>query len=208
MSNPTNRANSVEKMGKSNPEEVRLIIEDTSALMVKMALSAETPKKFVVHMRAVLVVSHIQASERTRPLYNQMMELLDEIVKKAPGDHVVRPPMSVRASKAAFKAKTERYMAEYLEKRKQVLALFDDAKFLQRSEPILAAQEAFSRAQSMRASIPRKLSEDQCKRIAKIYLEETKSGRAGRGTVESLAREFEVSTQTIRNTAKKYKPQN
>ena len=63
-----------------------------------------------------------------------------------------------------------------------------------------------SKAQSERASKPRKFdSVQQWERIAKRYWEAREKGQ-GYGNTAGLANECGVSQQTIRNIAKKYKP--
>ena len=59
------------------------------------------------------------------------------------------------------------------------------------------------KAQSERASKPRKFDEDQAKRAAKAYHEIT-SGRAEYGGVKALAAHYGVTTATIRSAAKRY----
>jgi hypothetical protein len=184
-------------------EEIRLRNESMLVSMLEIAISAKTPRMFVTSMRTVVAISKMQAYARTRLLYIQMEALLDKIAKEAPRDRVWHPPMAIRSSKAAVRADHVRYMTM----REQVLALFEETKFLQRSEPILAAQDSLKQAQSARASKPRKLQEHECNRIAKIYWQ-TKASDTGYGIVKELAREYEVSTTTIHNTVKKYKPVN
>lgn len=61
-----------------------------------------------------------------------------------------------------------------------------------------------SKAQSDRASKPRKESTQNWERIARRYLELKQSGY-GYGLVAHLANEYGVTSQTVRNLAKKYK---
>ena len=82
--------------------------------------------------------------------------------------------------------------------------------FTQIRAAIIAAQavtqvKSQSKSQRERASKPRKLDEDQSRRIAKAYWE-MNDGRAIYGSVKALATRFDVSETTIRSVAKKYKP--
>jgi hypothetical protein len=61
-----------------------------------------------------------------------------------------------------------------------------------------------SKAQSERASKPRKDSTQNWEGIAKRYLE-LKQGGYGYGLVAHLANEYDITPQTVRNLAKKYK---
>lgn len=71
----------------------------------------------------------------------------------------------------------------------------------------IASVAAQSQAQSARASKPRKLSEEQTLRIAKVYWEAKREG-GRRGIVKELAREFGVSVTRVQAIAKKLAPDN
>jgi len=90
-------------------------------------------------------------------------------------------------------------------KREEVMHLFGQANSLHALEPLLAAQEAFRQAQSARATKPRARDEVDAQRIAKAYWT-GHTGRAERGRVKELAREYGVTEGTVRNYAKKYTP--
>jgi hypothetical protein len=62
----------------------------------------------------------------------------------------------------------------------------------------------YGKSQSKAASAPRKLTIEQQKSIAKEYWRRVKDGEQY-GAVKDLSARFDVSTETIRTTAKKYK---
>jgi hypothetical protein len=166
-------------------------------------VSTDTPKTFVALMRMVLRKIEPQLTEGTRPLYDEMTRLVEEIEKERPRHGKWHPPMP-RESKASIRADTATYTA----KREEVMRLLDEADLLHRTEPATAAREAqaaYRQAQSARASQPRKLNEDQQRRIAKCYWDAKQDG-SFYGTVKRLAAEYDVSQTTIQSTAKKYKP--
>ena len=82
------------------------------------------------------------------------------------------------------------------------MALFEDAHVLHRLEPYLAAQEAQSKAQSKRASAPRKLEEADRMRIVKVYGEAQAAGSVY-GVIKRLAAHYNVTPAAIRNVLKK-----
>jgi hypothetical protein len=90
-------------------------------------------------------------------------------------------------------------------KREQVMTLFGEIHTMHRLEPMLAAQDAFKQSQSARASKPRARLEEDARMIAKAYWV-GHTGRAERGRVKELAREYGVTEATVRNYANKYKP--
>ncbi|RSZ55589.1 hypothetical protein HF313_08825 [Massilia atriviolacea] len=83
-----------------------------------------------------------------------------------------------------------------------------EATFRQILLPIVAAEasakvKSHSETQRARAEKPRKLSEDDCIRIGKLYSERKANGTSY-GAAKELARKYEVSTTTIHATVKKY----
>lgn len=80
-------------------------------------------------------------------------------------------------------------------------------KIMMLRDIIPAAQKGakYSKTQSEIASAPRKMTELQQKSIAKEYWQRKADGD-GYGLAKDLAGRHDVSTQAIRNIAKKYKP--
>lgn len=196
----TKRANREDPVEMDNMIRVvhGLTNESTYAFLVRKADSSKTPREFVTHMRRVLEWLWPRLTDRTRTLHHGMKTLVDEIDKERPRSRVWHPPMTVRVSSAAIRADSARYTA----KRERIMILFEEADASHRMEPVLAAQEAFQKAQSARASKPRKLPEEaQQKRIAKRYWESKQNGTAY-GVVKALAVEYGVSPTTIQNVVK------
>jgi len=190
-------------LGLKNDFAYSLLTRKKTGLLVDYF---DTPKMFVLNMNSVLLKIKPQLTEETRPLYDEMKRLVEEIEKERPRNRAWHAPMSLRPSKAAARAETARYTA----KRKQVMALLDEADSLHRTAPALAAQEAqaaFGKAQSTRASKNRKpdLDEDKRRRIAKRYWY-AKENDESYGIVKALAAEYGVSPTTIQTIVKKYKP--
>jgi transposase len=133
-----------------------------------------------------------------------MTTLVQELKKATPSIRIWHPPLTQRATKGAIRAEIARFTA----KRDQIVVLLKETCLLHHMEPALAAQEAqtaYKHAQSTRASQPRKLDEHQRKRIANRYWEAKQNGTAY-GIVKALAREYEVSSNTIQTAVNKYKP--
>ncbi|WP_323142798.1 hypothetical protein [Massilia phyllosphaerae] len=182
-------------------DQLKPLNESTYSLLVRKANSAHTPRYFVTCMQRALSWLRPQLTTRTDPIYREIETLLAEIDRERPRSRVWHPPMAVRVSKTAEMAETARYVS----KRDRVMALFEEANALHRIEPFVAAQEAFNEAQRVRASKPRKLDEETCKRIAKLYWDRKQDGTSY-GLVKELAGELGVTATTIQNTVKKYKP--
>lgn len=161
-----------------------LTTETTYAFLIRRARTGESTD-FVSNMYYALYWMLHQVTERTRPMYDEMMVLLD-------------------ALDDALADMTE---DELLYKKEQVMHLFEQTHSMIRYEPTLAAQEAFNQAQSARASKPRKLSEEQTLRIARVYWDAKREG-GRRGIVKELAREFGVSVTRVQAIAKKLAPDN
>lgn len=200
MSRQANREDAVE-MDNMIRRVHRVTNESTYAFLVRRAGTSDLPLDFVDHMRKVLLWLWPQLTERTRPMYTTILALVDQIDMERPRSRIWHPPMTVRVSNTAIRAAAARYTAQ----REQVMALFEDANSSHLLEPILAAQEAFRQAQSVRASKPRKLPEEKQRTIAKRYLESKRNGSTY-GIVKALAVEYDVSTTTIQTAVKKYKP--
>lgn len=184
----------------------KITTESTYAYLVRRATAAGRPLEFVSRMRMATTWLRPRLTTRTRPLYDEIATLLDEIRTYAhvSSNRVWHPPLTVRVSKTAEKAvEAHRYTA----KRQRVMLLFEQADSMQRLEPLLVAQDAFKQAQSARASKPRKaeLDEETRKRIAKRYWTSKQEGTAY-GLVKELARQYDVTTTTIQNIVKKYQP--
>lgn len=158
--------------------------ETTYAFLMRRARTDDRTD-FVFNMHRALYWMLPQLTERTHPLYDEMIALLD----------------------ALSDALADMTDDELSYKKEQVLHLFEQANSLIRYEPTLAAQEAFNQAQSARASKPRKLSEEQTLRIAKVYWDAKREG-GRRGVVKELAREFGVSVTRVQAIAKKLTPDN
>jgi Mg2+ and Co2+ transporter CorA len=161
-----------------------LTTETTYAFLARRARTDDSTD-FVSNMYQALYWLLPQLTERTRPLYDEMITLLDAL------DDTLH----------------EMSEDKLLYNKEQVMHLFEQANSLIRYEPTLAAQEAFNQAQSARASKPRKLSEEQTLRIAKVYWEAKREG-GRRGVVKELAREFGVSVTRVQAIAKKLNPDN
>lgn len=173
--------------------------EATDAYLVRTGVSADTPQGFVKRMNMALAWLWPQLTPRTRPLYDEIRTIVEEYHQKT---SPIRPYEEGKPlSRAQEPTEVDAAKCE------KAMFLFEQAKQLHRVEATLAAQAAFKQAQSERASKPRKLEENECKRIAKVYWE-SKANGTGYGIAKMLAAEFKVSTTTIHTTAKKYKPLN
>lgn len=159
-----------------------LTTETTYAFLARRART-EDGMYFISNMHQALYWMLPQVTRRTRPLFDEMMTLLD-------------------ALDDALANMTD---DELSYKREQLLHLFEQAHSMIRYEPTLAAQEAFNQAQSARASKPRATDEDVARRIAKAYSDSKRDGTSY-GMVKRLAREYNVSQTTIHNYIRKYAP--
>lgn len=160
-----------------------LTTETTYAFLARRART-EDSMYFASNMHQALYWMLPQVTSRTRPLFDEMMALLDALDE-------------------SYADMTD---DELFYKREQILHLFEQGNSLIRYEPTLAAQEAFNQAQSARASKPRKLSEAQTQRIAKVYWD-TKQEGGRRGLVKELASEFGVSATRVQAIARKFNPE-
>lgn len=177
----------------SNPElaasidkEIRdthdLTTETTYGFLIRRARTDDSTD-FVFNMYQAVYWMLPKVTERTQPLLDEMMFLLDALDE-------------------SYADLTEN---ELLYRREQVMLVFEQANSLIRYEPTLAAQEAFNQAQSARASKLRATDEDVARRIAKAYSESKRDGTSY-GMVKRLAREYNVSQTTIHNYIRKYAP--
>ncbi len=176
------------ELAASIDKEIRdthgLTTETTYGFLIRRARTDDSTD-FVFNMYQAVYWMLPKVTERTQPLLDEMMSLLDALDE-------------------SYAGLTEN---ELLHRREQVMLVFEQANSLIRYEPTLAAQEAFNQAQSARASKPRKLDEVSSRRIAKRYWE-SKANGTGYGIVKELAADFEVSVKTIHDTVKKYKEMN
>ena len=83
--------------------------------------------------------------------------------------------------------------------------LWQKAMTIHEVVPKIEAQKKYKNEQSKRASKPRKLTEDENKRIARQYGEHKSSG-TGYGAAKALAATYNVSETTIHNIVRKHKP--
>lgn len=172
--------------------------EATDAYLIRKGISADTPTGFVSRMKMALAWLWPQLTPRTRPLYDEIFTIVDEYELKTSRvlTWVEGQPLPRRQEPSAVDtAKCEK-----------ALFLFEQAKELHRIDATLNAQAAFKQAQSARASKPRKLSEAQTQRIAKVYWDAKQEG-GRRGVVKELAREFSVSVTRVQAIAKKFNPE-
>ena len=159
-----------------------LTTETTYGFLIRRARTDDTTD-FVSNMHQALYWMLPQVTERTQPLLDEMMALLDALDE-------------------SLADLTEN---ELVYQREQIMLVFEQANSLIRYEPTLAAQEAFNQAQSARASKLRATNEDVAKRIAKAYLDSKRDGTSY-GMVKRLAREYNVTQTTIHNYIRKYAP--
>lgn len=173
--------------------------EATDAYLIRTGVTADTPSGFVKRMNMALAWLWPQLTTRTRPLYDEIRGIVDDYHRKTTNirPYVEGQPFDLSAEPTELDAV----------KCEKAMFLFEQAKELHRVEATLAAQEAFKQSQSARASKPRKLTEEECKRIARVYWE-SKTDGTGYGVAKMLAAEYGVSATTIHTTAKKYKPLN
>lgn len=171
--------------------------ESTDAYLVRNGISADTPQGFVKRMRMALAWLQPQLTARTHPIYDEIKTIVDDFDRKTSPIRTYVPGKPLDRAQAPTEADTA--------KCDKAMFLFEQAKSLHRVESTLASQEAFKQAQSARASKPRKLSDEQCKRIAKTYWDSKRNGTSY-GLVKELARQYDVTQTTIQNTVKKYKP--
>lgn len=175
-----------QELAKAIDKEFRdahgLTTETTYAFLARRARTDDSTD-FVSNMYQALYWLLPQLTERTRPLYDEMITLLDAL------DDTL----------------DEMSEDELLYNKEQVMHLFEQANSLIRYEPTLAAQEAFNQAQSARASKLRATDEKVARRIAKAYSDSKRNGTSY-GMVKRLAREYNVSQTTIHNYIRKYAP--
>jgi hypothetical protein len=173
--------------------------ETTDAYLIRTGVTADTPSGFVKRMNMALAWLWPQLTPRTRPLYDEIRGIVEDYHNKTTNfrTFIEGQPLSLSAEPTESDAS----------KCEKAMFLFEQAKELHRVEATLAAQEAFKQSQSARASKPRKLNEDECKRIARVYWESKREG-TGYGVAKMLAAEYGVSATTIHTTANKYKPLN
>lgn len=173
--------------------------EATDAYLIRTGVTADTPSGFVKRMNMALAWLWPQLTPRTRPLYDEIRGIVEDYHRKTTTirSYVEGPPFQLAA---------EPTEADSIKCEKAML-LFEQAKELHRVEATLAAQEAYKQSQRIRASKPRKLTESDCKRIAKVYWE-SKADGTGYGVAKMLAAEYGVSATTIHTTAKRYRPLN
>jgi len=158
--------------------------ESTFAFLLRSART-DRSESFVSNMYRALSWLLPRMTLRTRPIFDEITLLLDELDEPASDDSMNELAITM--------------------KQEEVLRLFGQANSLNELEPLLAAQEAFKQSQSARAAKPRASEEVIAKRIATAYWTDH-NGRAVRGRVKELAAEYEVSEGTVRNYAKRYKP--
>lgn len=173
--------------------------EATDAYLVRNGMLADTPQGLVKRMNMALAWLQPQLTQRTRPIYDEIRTIVEQLHQKITP---IRPYQEGKPFSLAMDL-TELDIA----KSEKVILLFEQIKQLHRVETTLAAQEAFKRSQSARASKPRKLEEVDCERIVKAYLHNKEHGGVY-GVVKELAREFNVSPSTIHATVRRYKPLN
>jgi hypothetical protein len=159
-----------------------LTTETTYAFFTRRARTDDSTD-FVSNMHQALYWLLPQLTERTRALHDEMMMILESLENTL----------------------AEMSEDELLYSKEHVMHLFEQANSLIRYEPTLAAQEAFNQAQSARASKPRKLSEEQTLRIAKVYWEAKREG-GRRGIVKELASDFGISVTSVQAIARKFNP--
>lgn len=173
--------------------------EATDAYLVRTGVTANTPTGWVKRMNMALAWLWPQLTPRTQPLYDEICTIVEDFLPKT---WLPRIPVEGK-NYIPIDEPSELDLA----KCEKAMLLFEQTKQLHRAEATLASQEAFKKAQSARASKPRKLSEAACKRIAKRYWE-CKANGTGYGIAKALAAEYDVSPTTIHATARKYKPLN
>ena len=170
--------------------------ETVDAYLIRKGFTADTPDGAVQRWEMALAWIKPQVTVHTQPIISEMLT----IVATCRRDYSM-----IRDSSSPRRTEDERHAgAKALDERFQTL--FNEAKALHRLQPVLNAQAKYRDEQSKRASRPRKLTEDQHKRIARQYWESKRDGEAY-GAVKALAKQYNVSTNTINSIAKKYKPE-
>lgn len=159
--------------------------ESTYAYLVRAARTDEA-EELVWRLRVALGWLLPRLTPRTRQMFDEMMTLVDELDELTTNGRTDADDFSL--------------------KREKVMLVFEEVNTLHRLEPLLAAQDALSHAQSARASKLRAVDEEVARRIAKAYWASHDGKRAQRGLVKELAREYGVTEATVRNYATKYKP--
>ena len=96
-------------------------------------------------------------------------------------------------------------LQEVIRRQHLIVNIFGSVRSAVLASKAVAQAASHGKAQSERASKPRKFDEDQAKRAAKAY-HEIKSGRAQYGGVKALAAHYGVTAATIRSAANRYPP--
>jgi hypothetical protein len=170
--------------------------ESTDAYLVRNGFSADTPKGFVKRMNMALAWMESQITVHTRTIVDEIRAITDEY------ERVTSPIQPFQAGQLSLPAPPTE--AATLQREKAEF-LFEQAKAMHRLQPALDAQEKYKQAQSDRASKPRKLTENECQRIAKHYWDSKREGTSY-GIVKMLAASYDVSETTIHTITKKYRP--
>lgn len=184
------------EMDKWIREYFKIEVGTTESYLIRNGISEDTPDGFIKRMNMALAWLWPQLTPRTRPLYEEIQTIVQEFQQKTSRfrPFVDGQPLTIAQEPTEVDAA----------KCEKAMLLFEQAKQLHKVEATLAAQEAFKKAQSVRASKPRKLDESECRRIAKVYWDSKALG-SSYGIAKMLAGEYGVSRTTIHATAKKYR---
>lgn len=129
------------KLDNSRPRRLRNYTppnESYYTSLVKSAPYFKSPGDFVVFMAPLLHEMKSKLTDRTRPMYEEMLTLRELIEKERPRNRVWHPPLTVRVKKSITRAATERYNAQ----RQRVLNLFEQFYLADLMEPLVAARES------------------------------------------------------------------
>jgi hypothetical protein len=183
--------------------------EGTEDFLRRNGFFADSPRGLAKRLHMAYAWILPRATEQTKPLINEIKTILEDFERKTSIIHLpitaseqsfVLPGQLGRVTLPPPLTDTDRLQLE----KGQVL--FEQAKSLLRLQPAVDAQEKYKKAQSERASKPRKLDDQKHQRIAKAYWALMDGGRAIRGGVKELAGRYEISPEMVRKIAKKYPP--
>jgi len=99
----------------------------------------------------------------------------------------------------------QKWVQDIVMRQRQIVNVFERIRNSIIAADAIAQVKSHSKAQSQRASMPRKLTEREYEQIRKYYWDSKRDGTSY-GVVKQLAARFDVSPTTIQNIVKKDKP--
>ncbi|MDQ1817458.1 hypothetical protein RBA41_29550 [Massilia sp. CCM 9210] len=179
--------------------------ETVDAYLFRNGITEDTALGILERLKMALAWIELEATSHSQSVIDTMKSLVAaHEIASPPLGFITTVPISGRREITQFQTEEEQYAAaKAVEARFQ--QLFEQAINLHRLQPSLDASEKYRKEQSARASTPRKLTEAECRRIARQYCDSKADGTSW-GVVKRLANQYKVSATTIHNVVKKYDP--